>query len=77
MGKAFKKDLDMLFFNLINKNEQDFLTSAIKIHLKKKKSGSDKGPNKICENFSSLHRSSGPKISSKTPFLKNFAKFTR
>ena len=56
MGKVFKKELNMLLFNLMNKNEQDFLTSAIKILLKKKKSGSDIGPNKISGNFSSLYK---------------------
>ena len=35
MGKTSKKRLDILFFNLINESECDYLTLAIKIHLKK------------------------------------------
>ena len=35
MGQKFKKELDVLFFNLINESERDFLTLAIKIHIRK------------------------------------------
>ena len=36
-GANIQKELDMLFFNLINGSERDFLTLAIKIPLKKNK----------------------------------------
>ena len=46
MGKTSKKGLDILFFNLINESECDYLTLTIKILLKK--TGNDIALNKIC-----------------------------
>ena len=48
MGKTLKKEFDILFLNLIKESERDFLTFAIKIHLKN--SGNDIDPNKISGN---------------------------
>ena len=54
MGK-YSKELDILFFKLINESERDILKLAIKIHLKKKKSGHGNDLNKISGNLEISH----------------------
>ena len=54
LWEEHSKELNILFLNLINESERDFSILAIKIHLKKKKSGNEFGLIIISGNFSSL-----------------------